>query len=131
MHAMRDRDSHDAVTTVLAVLADLAAIWLGQMLAVWIRFDSGWIPLRFTREIGLYPRYAAVCALTLVIYLAVFQLLKLYTRPQDGTFSGKVPRLVRACLFGCAGVLVCSGLLKNDFNYSFVSNAAILVSFAN
>ena len=130
MHGMRDRDSHDAVTTVLAVLADSAAIWLGQMAAVWIRFDSGWIPLRFTREIGLYPRYAAACALTLVIYLAVFQLLKLYTRPQDGTFSGKVPRLVRACLFGCAGVLVCSGLLKNDFNYSFVSNAAILVSFA-
>ena len=130
MHGMRDRDSYDAVTTVLAVLADAAAIWLGQMLAVWIRFDSGWIPLRYTRVAGLYQSYAAAAALTVVIYLAVFQILKLYTRPQDGTFIGKVPRLVRACLFGGGGVLVCSGLLKNDMDYSFVSNAAILVSLA-
>ena len=130
MHGMRDRDSYDAVTTVLAVLADAAAIWIGQMLAVWIRFDSGWIPLRYTREVGLYQHYAGAAALTILIYLAVFQLLKLYTRPQDGTFIGKVPRLVRACLFGGGGVLVCSGLLKNDFTYSFVSNAAILVSLA-
>ena len=130
MHGMRDRDSYDAVTTVLAVLADAAAIWIGQMLAVWIRFDSGWIPLRYTRVAGLYQSYAVAAALTVVIYLAVFQILKLYTRPQDGTFIGKVPRLVRACLFGGGGVLVCSGLLKNDMDYSFVSNAAILVSLA-
>ena len=130
MHGMRDRDSYDAVTTVLAVLADAAAIWLGQMLAVWIRFDSGWIPLRYTRVLGLYQSYAVAAALTILIYLAVFQILKLYTRPQDGTFIGKVPRLVRACLFGGGGVLVCSGLLKNDDTYSFLSNAAILVSLA-
>ena len=130
MHGMRDRDSYDAFTTVLAVLADAAAIWVGQMLAVWIRFDSGWIPLRYTRVLGLYQSYAVAAALTLVIYLAVFQILKLYTRPQDGTFIGKVPRLVRACLFGGGGVLVCSGLLKNDDTYSFLSNAAILVSLA-
>ena len=128
MQGMRDRDSFDAVTTVLAVLADSAAIWLGQMLAVWIRFDSGWIPLRYTRVAGLYQTYAIASALTIVIYLAVFQVLKLYTRPQDGIFIGKVPRLVRACLCGGGGVLVCSGLLKNDFTFSFVSNAAILVS---
>ncbi len=130
MHGMRDRDSYDAVTTVLAVLADAVAIWLGQMLAVWIRFDSGWIPLRYTRVAGLYQSYAGAAALTIVIYLFVFQVLKLYTRPQDGTFIGKVPRLVRACLFGGGGVLVCSGLLKNDMDYSFVSNAAILISLA-
>ena len=130
MHGMRDRDSYDAVTTVLAMLADTAAIWLGQMLAVWIRFDSGWIPLRYTREAGLYQQYMAAAAAALVLYIAVFQILKLYTRPQDGTFAGKVPRLVRACLFGGMGALVCSGLLKNDETYSFLSNAAILVSFA-
>ena len=92
MHGMRDRDSFDALTAIAAVLADMAAIWLGQMAAVWIRFDSGWIPLRFTREAGLYGRYAIAAAATIVIYLAVFQLLKLYTRPQSGSFSGKVPR---------------------------------------
>ncbi|MBQ7722480.1 MAG: sugar transferase [Kiritimatiellae bacterium] len=127
---MRDRDSFDALTAIAAVLADMAAIWLGQMAAVWIRFDSGWIPLRFTREAGLYGRYAIAAAATIVIYLAVFQLLKLYTRPQSGSFAGRIPRLVRACLFGGAGALVCSGLLKNDDGYSFLSNAAILVSMA-
>lgn len=125
MHGMRDRDSHDAVTTVLAVLADMAVIWLAQMLAVWIRFDSGWIHQPFVREAGLYSKYASASAAALFVYLIVFQILKLYTRPQDGTFTSKVPRLVRACLLGGGGVLVVTGLLKNVIPFS---NTVVLVS---
>ena len=41
---MKNRDSNDALSALLAAAVDLCAIWLAQMLAVWIRFDSGWIP---------------------------------------------------------------------------------------
>ena len=125
MNGMRDRDSHDAATTMMAVVADMAVIWLAQMLAVWIRFDSRWIHQPFIREPGLYPKYASAAAVALLVYLVVFQLLKLYTRPQDGTFTSKVPRLVRACLLGGGGVLVLTGLLKNVIPFS---NTAVLVS---
>ena len=136
MHGMRDRDSHDAATSVAALLLDAAAVWVGQMLAVWIRYASGWIPLneevaaylRIPGNLaGLYRDYAVAAAVAVLLYVVVFQILKLYTRPQDGTFTGRVPRLVRACLFGGGGVLVCSGLLKNTLPY--ISNGAVLVSF--
>lgn len=131
---MRDRDSHDAVTTMLAVVADAIAIWLAQMLAVWMRFDSGWfaansfqwiVPSDVMHEPGLYSKYAMASAVTIAVYVAVFQILKLYTRPQDGSFTGKVPRLVRASLLGGGGVLILSGLLKNTIPYS---NLAIIIS---
>lgn len=135
-HGMKNRDSHDAVTSLVAMLADLAVIWLAQMVAVWIRFDSEWFALEDSirdflatnplAHIRLYHFYAIASLVTLAIYWVVFQLLKLYTRPQDGTFSAKIPRIVRGCLFGGAGVLIASGLLKNTL--SFISNGAVLIS---
>ncbi len=130
---MKNRDSTDALTALLAILADLAAIWAAQMLAVWMRFDSGWIPLAgrwippVVRAPGLYARYALAAAAVLPVYLAVFQILKLYSRPQEGVFSARIPRLVRACAFGVLIVLDISALLKNVAPFS---NAAVLVSFA-
>ena len=131
--SMKNRDTNDALTALLAMLADLGAIWLAQMLAVWIRFDSGWIPFvgrwipPVVRAPGLYPRYALAAAAVLPVYLAVFQILKLFSRPQEGAFSGKIPRLVRACAFSVLIVLDISALLKNVAPFS---NAAVLVSFA-
>ncbi len=122
---MKNRDAHDALTALAAMVADLAAIWTGQMLAVWIRFDSGWIHQPFGVEPGYYAKYALSAACSLAIYLCVFQILKLYSRPQDGHFSGKVPRLVRASLVGGAGLFIASALLKNIIPFS---NTAILLS---
>ena len=135
MQIVRDRDSYDATTSVVALLLDIAAIWTAQILAVWIRYSSGWMPLNadvtaamanpgFTSR--LYSQYAIAAAVVLPLYIVVFQLLKLYTRPQDGTFSGRVPRIVRACLVGGGGVLICTGLLKNTV--PFISNGAVVVS---
>ena len=124
---MKNRDSNDALAAVMAIAADLAVIWLGQMAAVWIRFDSGLLPLYAVREEALYAKYALAAAVVLPIYLLVFQILKLYSRPQDGTFSSKVPRIVRACVISVLIVLDLSALLKNVIPYS---NAAVLVSAA-
>ena len=135
MASMRDRDSYDAIASIIALAADVVAIWVAQMLAVWIRYSSGWLALDpdivasladAAFRARLYMQYGVAAAAVLPIYVAVFQVLKLYARPQDGTFSGKVPRLVRACLLGGAGVLICTGLLKNTIPY--ISNGAVLVS---
>lgn len=135
---MKNRDSHDAITSLFAIIADLIVIWLAQMVAVWLRFDSGWFALEEsihsylsenqTAHLRLYHFYAQASFVVLIIYWAVFQILKLYTRPQDGTFSAKIPRIVRACVFGCCGVLIASGLLKNTL--PFISNGVVLLSMA-
>ena len=111
---------------MMALAADMAVIWLAQMLAVWIRFDSGWIRIPFGRDPDLYAKYGLAAVAVLPVYAAVFQILKLYSRPQDGTFSHKIPRLVRGCIVGGLGVLVVNSLLKNVAAYS---NGAIIVSF--
>lgn len=123
---MRNRDSNDALAALLAMLADAAAIWLAQLAAVWLRFDSGWLALRHGRDPDLYAKYALAAAVVLPVYLLTFQILKLYSRPQQGTLANKIPRLVRACLVGGLGVLVVNSLLKHDADYS---NGAILTSF--
>lgn len=138
MSGLRDRDSADAVMSIIAMVIDLAVIWCAQMLAVWIRYSSKWIPLKedisqylsadSQHVFSLYHDYAIAAAIALPIYLIVFQVLKLYTRPQNGTFTAKIPRLIRACLIGGSGVLVCTGLLKNTVSY--LSNAAVLFSMA-
>ena len=130
---MKNRDSNDALSALLAAAVDLCAIWLAQMLAVWIRFDSGWIPLAgrwippVVRDPDLYRRYALAAAAVLPVYLLVFQILKLYSRPQEGTFSGKIPRIIRACAFSVLIVLDISALLKNVIPFS---NAVVLMSLA-
>ena len=120
---MKNRDANDALTAILAMLVDFCTIWVAQMLAVWIRFDSGWMSVPLGREPDLYRKYAAAAA-ALPIYLAVFQRLALL-RPQYGNFNEQdiAPGAPapRAC-----SVSSSSALLKNKVPYF---NAAILVSF--
>jgi exopolysaccharide biosynthesis polyprenyl glycosylphosphotransferase len=124
---LKTRDSNDALAAVLALVADALFIWAGGMAAVWLRFDSGWLPLPFGRDHDLYTRYARAMAAVLPVYLLVFDALRLYSRPQQGTFANRIPRLVRACGVATLAVLVVNSLLKNIAAYS---NGAILVGFA-
>ena len=135
MDATRDRDSYDAMASIAALALDAAAIWVAQMIAVFIRYSSGWMHLNpeiaaSMADVGfrahLYAQYAVAAAAVLPLYALVFQILKLYTRPQEGTFTGRVPRIVRACLLGGGGVLICTGLLNNTV--PFISNGAVVVS---
>jgi exopolysaccharide biosynthesis polyprenyl glycosylphosphotransferase len=89
----------DALTSGLAVAADALAILGGFLLAVWLRFYSGlfavesWPP----NLVFLYGWGAAVAT---IIFLFIFRSLDLYVRPQVGSFSGKIPRLIRAIGIG-------------------------------
>ncbi len=97
--AMRRRDTYDVVCSAAAVAADAAAILSGFLLAEWVRFESGWIPMFHDappdRSIYLYGALLATAPL-----LLIFHGLGLYVRPQLGPFSEKVPRLVRAVGLG-------------------------------
>lgn len=92
---MRTRDTFDVMSSTLAVLADAIAIFAGFMLAVYIRFDTGWVPLKHEllppRELYWYGSGIAT-----LLFLFIFRALRLYVRPQLGGFGDKIPRIVRA-----------------------------------
>ncbi len=96
---VRQEDTFDVACSAAAVTADALAVFAGFWLAVWIRFDTGWIPMfheaPMSRSLYLYG--AGVGA---VLFLLIFRSLGLYVRPQTGAFSFKIPRLVRATGWG-------------------------------
>ena len=123
---MRSRDSNDAYASLLGVLGDAIGVWLGSLAAVWVRFDSGWMSIPFGRPANLYANYALGAFASIPLYFAVFQILKLYSRPQQGTFGNRVPRIVRACALGMLAVLIAASLVKNIVE---ISNGTVLLSF--
>ena len=59
---MRTRDTFDVMCSTAAVVADAVAVGCGFLLAVWLRFFAGWIPLRHERipPLALYLYGAGV-----------------------------------------------------------------------
>ena len=102
------RDNFDALCSLLAGLADAAAAFGGVMLAVWLRFDSGLIPL-YHDEI-LPPRfmYIAAAGVLAPLLVIIFRQIGLYLRPQLGPFGDKLPRIVRGVAITLATALVLS-----------------------
>ncbi|MBN1270549.1 MAG: hypothetical protein JXB04_13245, partial [Kiritimatiellae bacterium] len=123
---MRKRDTFDVMCSVTAIIADAAAIFAGFMLAVWIRFDSGWIPV-FR---GHPPRMLYVYAAGVVTLLLLFILrtLNLYARPQYGHVSDRIPRLVRACLLGTVLSLALASIIRIEPPFSRVATAIAFVT---
>ena len=92
--------------TAAAVTADALAVFAGFWCAVWIRFDTGWIPLREAVPPRSMYLYGAIIGTLLFIF--IFRSLGLYVRPQTGAFSFKIPRLVRATGWGILLAVVLS-----------------------
>ncbi len=113
---MRRRDSFDAMMSAVAVAADAAAVFAGFMLAVWIRFDSGWM----TVPRGIPPRfmYLYAAGIATLLLLFIFRSLGLYVRPQYGHFIDKIPRLVRACGLGILLAITLAFLIQHDPPFS-------------
>jgi exopolysaccharide biosynthesis polyprenyl glycosylphosphotransferase len=88
------RDNFDALCGLLAGVADFAATYAGVMLAVYLRFCSGLIPL-FHEELPPMEMYAVGAVAVSVLLVVIFRLLRLYRRPQTGRFEHEIPRLVR------------------------------------
>ncbi|NLB64943.1 MAG: undecaprenyl-phosphate glucose phosphotransferase [Lentisphaerae bacterium] len=92
---MRVRDNFDAFCSILAGAADALAAFLGILLATWIRFDSGLIPLQHHEIFPPARMYLIAAAVLAPLLVLVFRLIGLYHRPQLGRFGDKLPRIIR------------------------------------
>lgn len=98
---MRVKDTSDVLASCVAVIGDAMAVFSGFVLATWLRFDSGLIPLfHDSAPANLYFMYGKAALLGMLLLLFIFQSLDLYVRPQIGAFSDKIPRLIRAAGLG-------------------------------
>jgi exopolysaccharide biosynthesis polyprenyl glycosylphosphotransferase len=128
---MQRRDTADVFASVAAATADAAAVFGGFALAKWMRFDGGW-DWPFAKEppasLAFYL-YGAL--LGTVVFLLIFRALGLYVRPQLGTFSERVPRLVRSVALGILLSMALAFAIRTDPPYSrwviALSSATILL----
>ncbi|NLB55043.1 MAG: undecaprenyl-phosphate glucose phosphotransferase [Lentisphaerae bacterium] len=98
---MKTKDTCDTLTSLLAVISDAAAIFAGFIVATWIRFGSGLIPLYHDSvPKNLYELYSTSAAVATIMSLLLFRSLRLFVRPQTGMFSDKIPRILRAIIQG-------------------------------
>lgn len=123
---MRVKDTYDVQASSAAVIGDALAIFFGFIIATWIRFDSGLIPLFHDSPPDyLYAMYAKGAALATLLFLFIFQSLNLYVRPQIGTFGNKIPRLIHAIGLGMLLAVALAFALRTEPPFSRI---AVLVS---
>jgi len=123
---MRTRDTFDVLCSVIAVIADAIAIYTGFMLAVWIRFDSGWIPVTKGHPPRMLYIYAA--GIVTLLFLFIFRSLEMYSRPQFGHVSDKIPRIVRACGFGTLLAVALAFVIQTDPPFSRLAAGIAMIT---
>ncbi len=106
------RDNFDAFCSLLAGVADAAAAFFGVMLAVYIRFDSGLIPLLHTEIFPPRIMYLSAAAVLSPLLVIIFRQIGLYIRPQLGRFGDKLPRIVRGVSITLATALALSFVVR-------------------
>ena len=116
--AMQRKDSPDTLLSVTAAVADAAAMFGGFMLAAWLRFDSGLIPLARDAPPALYSLYGLGSAAATLAMLLVFRWKALYVRPQTGSFADKIPRLVKAVGIGILCTTVMAFAVQNEADFA-------------
>ncbi len=112
---MRKREPHDALNALVAVMLDALTLAVATLLATWLRFDSGWFAVPFGRDPQLYSKYWTVALVAAFANYVVMRTLKLYRRPQLGTFGEKIPRLTRAIFIDGIVLLVVMAVVKNRY----------------
>ncbi len=126
---MRVKDTSDVLASCVAIAADAAAVFAGFMLATWIRFDSGLIPLFHDRPPEhLYSMYAQGAGIAALMFLFIFQSLRLYVRPQIGTFGDKIPRLVHGVGMGLLLSLALAFALRTEPPFSRLTALLAIVT---
>ena len=125
---MRQRDTLDVHASLIAVAADAVAIYCGFMLATWIRFFSNWVSVPYGVPADVHKVYSTGSAVATLLFLFVFRSLELYARPQTGSYSDKIPRLIRATGLGVLLSAVGAFAVRN-LVYSFSTGVLILSFF--
>jgi len=128
---MRRKDTFDVLTSCLAIVFDAAAVFAGFMLATWLRFDSGLIPLfHDNAPPDVYFRYGKAALLGTLLFLFIFKSLDLYVRPQIGSFSDKIPRLIRAIGLGILLSAALAFAIRTEPPFSRITAALAAVTVA-
>lgn len=112
--------------SLLAAACDAAAVFLGFMLAVWIRFDSGWVPM--FHEAPPRRLYVLGAAVATLIFLLIFRSLGLYHRPQLGRFTERIPRIIRAVGFGLLVATALAFAIRTNPPYSRLATALAFIT---
>ena len=122
---MRKKDTTDVIAATTAIILDGLVAFIALLASVWIRFDSGWVPLNWGRDESLYTKYSILAVAGSFLILLTFQYMRLFKRPQQGVFSNKIPRLIRACATALLVCLVAQSIVKNLVQ---PSNAVIVIA---
>lgn len=96
---MKRRDTFDVMCSLLGLIGDALAVFWGFQLAVWIRFHADFIPM-FHEGLPPADLYQYAGYVVTLLFCFIYQSFGLYARPQLGSFSERIPRLVRATGLG-------------------------------
>ena len=122
------RSVPDTVNAFVAVVADMAVAVASVFISVWLRFDSGLAAVPFGRPDGVYSAHFVSAFAAAVCTYVAGRRLRLYKRPQRGTFHDKVPRLIKFSLVVMLSLLVLLAVFRNFLTYD-VSAGTILIFF--
>lgn len=126
---MKIKDTYDVLTSCVAVLGDAIAVFAGFIVATWIRFDSGLVPLfHDSPPPDLYTTYASGALVATLVMLFIYQALGLYIRPQTGMFGDRVPRLLRATLLGMLITVALAFVIRTEPPFSRITAFISLVT---
>lgn len=117
---------NDTLNSVIAVAADAVAVVLAIYISVWARFDSGLFQVIFGRPENVYQSHSCLISVAIIAMYFVGRHIKLYRRPQRGTFASKVPRLLRYSLSVAVVLLLFCSVFRN-FIGNQISSAVILI----
>ena len=118
------KSAADSLFAAVAVVADGVAAFLAVYLAVFVRFETDLVATPYGVPFDLYDGYWFLGLLAVAASYLTLRSLRLYKRPQRGTFHAHVPRLVRGAVTTTAALLVVHAVLHNHYNFS---SAAILL----
>lgn len=103
---------------------DAVAAFAAAYAAVFLRFESGWFAIPFGTPPDIYgDAWMFACAAAAFSYVSL-RSLRLYRRPQRGTFHAHVPRLVHGAVLSTLALLVAVALVHNWY---LVSTGSVLL----
>ena len=127
------KNSADTINAFVATLADMLAAAAAVFVAVWIRFDSGWFSHeRFGRPDNPYYDHIGIAGAAAFFAYVTIRTLRLYRRPQRGTFMAKIPRLIRASIIIMIALLVVNAVAANTLEkiYGVLVSSGVAITFA-
>lgn len=105
-------------SSLIAVLADSIAIFLGLRIAAWLRFESGRFELDPLKGVPDEADLIRLIGLAVVVFLFVFRQLGLFKRPHQGRLEDKIPRILRACIISFVLYFAAEAALRLDPEFS-------------